>query len=243
MVQTGDALVAAHKKAIRNLRLIGIAFPILFIGLIGWNLMSIADLVKNIDGAAVGTQLSNHVNALMPDIDAHLGDVADAVQPALFSALETEAMDASPQIESRLRTDIDHSMSLAKDTLERSVGNDLVARDAAMRAQLVAAFPELASDQAAQDVVLASARGAAGEWSKAQLDALVGEHIVAMDKLRKTLESSYSKKNDQPVDAEDALMALLDLMNEHIGGSDEILATADSKSKKPSPAARAAGKK
>jgi hypothetical protein len=243
MVQTGDALVAAHKKAIRNLRLIGIAFPILFIGLIGWNLMSIADLVKNIDGAAVGTQLSNHVNALMPDIDAHLGDVADAVQPALFSALETEAMDASPQIESRLRTDIDHSMSLAKDTLERSVGSDLVARDAAMRAQLVAAFPELASDQAAQDLVLASARGAAGEWSKAQLDALVGEHIVAMDKLRKTLESSYSKKNDQPVDAEDALMALLDLMNEHIGGSDEILATADSKSKKPSPAARAAGKK
>jgi hypothetical protein len=205
--------------------------------------MSIADLVKNIDGAAVGTQLSNHVNALMPDVDAHLGDVADAVQPALFSALETEAMDASPQIESRLRTDIDHSMSLAKDTLERSVGNDLVARDASMRARLVAAFPELASDQAAQDVVLASARGAAGEWSKAQLDALVGEHIVAMDKRRKTLESSYSKKNDQPVDAEDALMALLDLMNEHIGGSDEILATADSKSKKPSPAARAAGKK
>src|SRR3954452_23213177 len=116
-----DALVAAHKKSIRNLRLVGIAFPILFIGLIGWNLMSIADLVKNIDGAAVGTQLSNHVTALMPDIDAHLGDVADAVQPALFSALETEAMDASPQIESRLRTDIDHSMSLAKDTLERSI--------------------------------------------------------------------------------------------------------------------------
>src|SRR4051812_2580031 len=205
--------------------------------------MSIADLVKNIDGAAVGTQLSNHVTALMPDIDAHLGDVADAVQPALLSSLETEAMDASPQIESRLRADIDHSMALAKNTLERSVGNDLIAHNASMRASLVAAFPELASDQAAQDAVLASVRGPAGEWSKAQLDALVGEHIAAMDKLRKTLESSYSKKDDKPADAEDALMALLDLMNEHIGGSDEILATADSKSNKPSRAARAAGQK
>src|SRR5690349_7631106 len=111
---SGAALVEAHQRATRNLRIVSIVFPLAFGALIVWNLAAIADLFRNIDGPAVGTALSNRMNALMPDIDGELGDVADAVQPALYEALGTEAAELAPQIEGRLQADVDHTMAKAK---------------------------------------------------------------------------------------------------------------------------------
>lgn len=234
---SGTALVEAHQRATRNLRIVSIVFPVAFATLIVWNLAAIAGLFRDIDGPAVGTELSNRMNALMPDIDRELGDLAGAVQPALFGALETEAAAIAPQIEGRLQADVEHTMAKAKSGLQASVERALGAQREAQRAKLLERFPELASDAAAQDAVLDAAREAAREWSAAQLDALVAEHLTAMERLHRTLEASYTKPAGASADPEDALMALLNLMNEHLGGGDDVLAVSDSK-----PAKRAPGK-
>ncbi len=238
--ETGTALVEAHQRATRNLRIVSIVFPVAFAALIVWNLADIADLFRNIDGPAVGTELSNRMSALMPDVDNELGDVADAVQPALYSALETESAELAPQIEERLRADVDHTMAEAKSGLEAGVDRALAAEQETQRAKLLERFPELASDPAAQELVLSSAREAAREWSAAQLDALVAEHLDAMERLHKTLQSSYTKSHSSSADTEDALMALLNLMNEHLGGGDEVLAATEGK---PAARGKTTGKK
>jgi len=237
---TGTALVEAHQRANRNLRIVSIVFPIAFAALIVWNLVGIGNLFRSIDGPAVGTELSNRMNVLMPDVDNELGDVADAVQPALYGALETESSALAPQIEERLRADVDHTMAEAKAALEAGVDRALSDEREAQRAKLLERFPELTSDPAAQEVVLSAARDAAREWSAAQLDALVAEHLQAMERLHKTLQSSYTKPHTASADPEDALMALLNLMNEHLGGGDEVLAVSDGK---PAARGKSTGKK
>jgi hypothetical protein len=238
--QTGEALIAAHRRALRNLRIVSIGFPLAFMGLIVWNLSSIASMIENIDGARVGAELSNRMNELMPDVDDHLGDLAAALEPALFSALESESTALAPQIEERLRADVDHSIASAKGQLASAVQKSLREREEEHRAHLLALFPELAQDPAAQEAVMLAARSAAADWSDAKLDALVAEHLSAMEGLRETLQASYVKSDAQSADPEDALMALLNLMNEHIGGADEVLTAPSGKNPKP---AAAAGKK
>jgi hypothetical protein len=58
-----------------------------------------------------------------------------------------------------------------------------------------------------------------------------------MERLHRTLEGSYTKADGVSADPEDALMALLNLMNEHVGGGGEILAAVESKKPK-APAAK-----
>jgi len=241
---TGDELIAAHRAANRNLRIVSLTFPILFMGLILWNLRAIAQQVQDIDGPAVGTEISNRMNALMPDINDQLGELADSVHPALFTALQTEAAELAPQIEGRLQADVQHTLANAQQELQHSVARGLEADQDEQRAQLIAAFPELANDTAGQDAVLAASRAAVEQWSASQLDAMVTEHLSAMEGLRKTLETSYTKKEGESADPEDALMALLNLMNENVGGSDEILADGKTRSKagKAAGAAAPAGK-
>lgn len=239
---TGDALVAAHKSATRNLRIVSIAFPIVFIAVIYVNLMSLVDQVRSVDMAAVGSHLSDRVNALMPDIETSLGDVADAVEPALFKSLETEALSMAPQIEKRLQTDVDATMANAKNELGNVARRTMDGKAEAHRAALVAAFPALQSDVAAQDRVLSAAAEAMVDWETRQLDATVAEHLVAMEQLHTTLQTSYKKADGAPIDAEDTLMTWLNLMNEHVGGEEAILAS-DTETKAKKPAAARAGKK
>lgn len=237
---TGEALVTAHQKLTRNLRIVSMAFPVAFIGLITWNLVSIADLIKSIDGPAVGTEISNRMNALMPDVEHHLADLTDAVEPALFAALATESAALAPQIERRLQADVEQTMDKSKRQLQLGVDRILEDREAAQRAQLLEAFPELADDRATQDAVLAQVRASAKQWSAAQLDTYVAEHLAAIEGLHRTLEASYTKHPSDSADPEDALMALLNLMNEHMGAGDEILAAPGPK--QSGKAARAAKK-
>ena len=222
--ETGAALVEAHLRATRNLRIVSLIFPALFMALIVWNLAAIARMFRDIDGPAVGTELSNRMNVLMPDVDDTLSDVAGAVQPALASALQTESAELAPQIEGRLQADVEHTMAKAKGELQADIDSALQDADERHRAKLVERFPELANDVAAQDAALAALRDVAREWGATQLDALVAEHLQAMENLHRTLQKSYTRPEGTSADPEDALMALLDLMNEHVGGGEEILA-------------------
>jgi hypothetical protein len=222
---TGDALVEAHKSATRKLRLVSVLLPVVFMSVIFAYLASIADQIKHIDSAAVGAKLSDRVNALMPDIQSSLTEIADAVQPKLYEALETEGLAMAPQIEHRLQSDVESTTKNAKNDMEVATKTAMAKQTDAQRALLVKEFPQLASDTAAQDKVLAAMTSGLVQWETRQLDATVAEHLNAMEQLHKTLQQSYSKKTNEEADPEDALMTWLNLMNEHVGGNQKILGT------------------
>ena len=236
---TGDELVQAHKSATRKLRIVSILFPIVFITVLFVNLGGIVDQFKSIDSAAVGANLSDRVNALMPDIQQDLGEIADAVQPKLYEAMETEGLAMAPQIEKRLQSDVETTMKNAKSDLGVANRTSMKAAASEQRALLVKEFPQLADNTEAQDKVLASVHAGVLQWEEKQLDATVSEHLIAMEQLHKTLQTSYSRKPGETVDAEDALMTWLNLMNEHVGGNGKILA----KDSKPTAGASSAAKK
>jgi hypothetical protein len=154
-----------------------------------------------------------------------------------MNAIEKETNDLAPVIEKRLQNDVDVSMQSAKDALANAVDKALLAQGDAEREQLLAAFPELAADTAGQDAVLAALRSTARGWSARQLDATVSEHVTAMDNLRMTLQGKYARGEGASADAEDTLMTWLNLMNEHVGGGEDILG-ADGKTKAPKPAGK-----
>jgi hypothetical protein len=236
---TGEALVEAHKSATRKLRIISILFPIVFIGFLLFNLKGVVDQIADIDSAEVGSQLADRVNALMPDIQHSLGDLAETAKPALSAAMETEALEMAPQIERRLQSDVDVVMKNAKSDLAVAARASMATGAATQRALIVKEFPQLAGDTAAQDKLLASASEALVQWEQRQLDATVTEHLVAMEQLHKTLQTSYSKSANEEADPEDALMTWLNLLNQHVGGEDHIL-TGDTKTAAAKPAAGAA---
>jgi hypothetical protein len=229
---TGEALVAAHKQAIRRVRLLSIAFPIAFIALLLTYLSSFADQIRGVSGAAVGAELSSRVNDIMPEINESLGELADAAQPALTHAIETESLAMAPKIEEQLRTEVDRTVDGARRDLTVAAQKSIAATADAHRALLIKEFPQLASDTAAQDKVLAATSSAIVRWQDRQLDATLAEHLSAMDQLRSTLETSFTKPQTQEAHPEDALMTWLDLLNKHIGGEDPILASSD-KARKP----------
>ena len=234
---SGDALVAAHRDVTRKLRIVSLVFPVLFIGLMGFNLKAIAEQIQGIDGEAVGRHLSDRMNSLMPDITMYLEELADEAQPALVSALEKETSALAPVIEKQMQSDVELGMQAAKSSLRVGVDKALQTQADAQRQQLLAAFPELASDAAGQDAVLEAVRAATRDWSTRQLDATVAEHVNAMDGLRKTLEGKYAKDASGSADPEDALMTWLNLMNEHVGGDEDILG-ADGKTTAKRPAGK-----
>jgi hypothetical protein len=234
---TGAALVDAHKSASRQLRIISILFPVVFIAVLLWNLKAIADQVASIDSAAVGTALADKANSLMPDVQHGLDDLAQTAQPVLTNALETEALAMAPRIEQRLRSDVDSSMANAKNDLSVAAKRTIANQDDTLRALIVKEFPELAGDTAAQDLLISASAEALTQWEHRQLDATVAEYLIAMEALHQTLQSSYSKTGTKG-DPEDALMTWLNLLNEHMGGEEPILGN-DAKNAKPAAAAAA----
>lgn len=237
---TGAALVEAHKGAARKLRIIGILFPIVFMGALLWNLKAIADQVTSIDSAKVGSVLADRANSLIPDVQHGLDDLASTAQPVVSAALETEAMGMAPRIEQRLRSDVDSTMANAKSDLLVAAKRTTSNQSDALRALIGKEFPELAKDTAAQDKLIASATEGLSQWEQRQLDATVSEYLVAMESLHQTLQSSYSKTGGTKADPEDALMTWLNLLNEHMGGEEPILGNEKDNAK---PAATAAAKK
>src|SRR5438477_680774 len=154
---TGEALVAAHKNAIRKLRILSIAFPIVFISLILTFLAGFVGQIRNVDRAGVGAGLSHRVNSLMPDLNQSMGEIADSVQPAMTKAIQAESLALAPEIQKRLQADGDRTIDAARHDLERTAGKSMQFGADAQRALLIKQFPNLANSPEAQDKVLAAA--------------------------------------------------------------------------------------
>ena len=88
--------------------------------------------------------------------------------------------------------------------------------------------------------MLESLRASLLKWCMRQLTHTFHHHMMAMDKIRETLQQSYvaDAKSAKKLQPDDVLMIWLELMNENIGGDETILGGAgpgDSIGKKRAP--------
>jgi hypothetical protein len=113
--------------------------------------------------------------------------------------------------------------SLAEADFRRAVERSLERLDAQQREILVEELPVLADDEAAQDKVLEAVHDALSTWAVRQLDSTFDKHLVAMEKLRGTLDKSFVTEDAAPADPADALMIWLDLLNEKLGAENATI--------------------
>jgi hypothetical protein len=222
----GEALVAAHKDAARKLLILSIAFPIAVVVIIVGHLWAITNQVENLDTAKVATLTAERIGAIWPDVESHMSDVAKQVEPALGKALETEVAAMAPLLEKRLQTDVDATLDTAEKDFSGAVEAALGQMESNQRSVLLAEVPALEADPVAQQHVLASTRGVIASWSQERFHTALEDHVEAMGSIRETLRKGYATTDDVAAEPQDALLAWLELLNEHVGG-DAIVASLD----------------
>lgn len=244
---TGADLVDAHRSAKSRMRMLRITFPLIIIIIVVWNVYALAKQVEDIDTEAVASHMEGQFHKLWPRIEEDLTMIAKDIEPVLEAEINKQSAKMASKIDARLQSDVEAlKKQVEKDfTIEVERALDEVERR--QRQVLVDHIPELKGDAKAQDKVLAAVRVALLKWSMKQLTSTLHEHMVAMENIRRTLQKSYTAPAGAKVDAEDAIVLWLDLMNESVGGDNTILAPrppVEVKKSKASPAhkSKAGGK-
>jgi hypothetical protein len=216
---TGDALVAAHRDVTRKLRLLSIAFPLVFIAVLLMSLTGIVNTVKNVDTEAVAAELSNQAHILWPEIQRELEDVADEALPAVKAAIESESASMAPVLEQRFSEEFDQMRTAAERQFRGIVDGSLAEiRERQIRI-LEQEYPELAADRMARDKVLAASQIALEQWALAEFETAIDEHLVAIESIHRTLQANYRAPEESAAAPEDALMTWLELLNQRLGGA------------------------
>ncbi|MCG3172706.1 MAG: hypothetical protein GMKNLPBB_00861 [Myxococcota bacterium] len=223
-----DALIARHKAAQSKnfwLRIAGVVVILLIITI---NVMSIINMVKaDLLSPQGQAKLESHFikegGSLGPDLERELKVLVDNLTPVIQSTLDKQTKELGPKLEEALVTEIETVRKETEAHLTNELRKSLAALEAQQRATLIKAVPELANDVEAQNKVLEKAREAFMHWSVVQLADTVDEHVAAMEQIRKTLQSSYTRKEGAPGGADEVGMLWFELMNETLVGSDNIL--------------------
>jgi len=223
---TGDAsLIARHQAAKKRLLLLRILFPLAILTIVIGYIFSIVGQVQDMDTGKFTAELEAKANVLLPRIQEHLGAVANNLQPVLQSELDRQSRIMGPKLDRLMESET----KKLKIKLEKDFETDLIAAveeiEDRQRGVLVQYIPELKDDNKAQDRVLESIRASLLKWCMRQLTHTFHHHMLAMDKIRQTLQQSYVADKDaaKRVQPEEVLMIWLELMNENIGGDETIL--------------------
>jgi hypothetical protein len=220
---SGEALITAHKVAKRRLRLLRMVFPLVVILVVVLNFYGVIGQVKDVDTDVLITELERQADRLWPHVEDHLAEVAAEVQPILAAALAEQSAIMGPRIERRVAASAEaFKVNVEKDFI-KAVEKSLEEIDRRQRQVLMDEIPALEGDRAAQDTIMAALREALVKWAMHELTTTFHQHMVALEKIRKTLQSSYMAPAGAKANPEDALLLWLDLMNEKIGGEGTIL--------------------
>lgn len=215
----GEALVAAHHAITRRLRLLSIAFPLLFIGVLLMSLAGIVNTVKSIDTEAVAAELSTQAHILWPEVQRELEDVADEALPAFTAAIQSESAAMAPVLEQRFSDEFASMRKTAEQQFRGVVdGSIKEIRERQLRI-LQKEYPDIAADPMARDKVLAASQAALEQWALAEFESSINEHLAAIESIHKTLQANYQAPDDHAGAPEDALMTWLELLNQRLGGT------------------------
>ena len=223
---TGDAsLIARHRAAKKRMMLLRILFPLCILTIVIGYIVSIIGQIQDIDTSKFTAELEAKANVLMPRIQDHLGTVAQNLRPVLEQELDRQSRIMGPKLDRLL----DSETKKLKIKLEQDFEKDLIVAvdevEQRQRNVLVKHIPELKDDYKAQDRVLESMRASLLKWCMRQLTHTFHHHMLAMDRIRETLQQNYiaDKNGGKRVQPDDVLMIWLELMNENIGGDETIL--------------------
>ena len=238
---SGDALIAAHRKAKRHVRQLRMVFPLVVILIVVLNLFGLVGQVKGVDVEALVLELEMQANKLWPTVEDHLAELAMDVQPILSEALAKQSAIMGPEIERKLASNAEEMKVVVERDFISAVEKSLEEIDRRQRQVLVDEIPALKGDRAAQDKVMQALRDALVKWAMHELTTTFHGHLEALEDIRKTLQSSYIAPVGEKADPQEALLIWLDLMNERIGGESTILGDGpepEAKKKKSGKAAR-----
>ena len=217
-------LVAQHKAAKKRLKILRIAGPLVLVLVIVLGLWGIVDVLQSIDREKLLSEGEKQFQErVLPDLQKQLADLGTRLRPMIQENFERLGTEKGPEIKRR----IDTQLELLRKDAEKEMDGTLKATENATREKrrelLVKAFPEIAKDRTAQNRILAAAQTATQEWAKRKLTSELNAHIVAMARIRDTLNRSFRTKGGVRAAPEKAAMIWLELAADSMGGDDAIL--------------------
>jgi hypothetical protein len=223
---TGDAtLIARHQAAKKRLMLLRILFPLAILTIVIGYIFSIVNQVQNVDMSVFIAELEAKANVLLPRVQEHMEAVANNLRPVLEEELKRQSRVIGPKLDRLLDKETKALKIKLEEDFERELISAVEEIEERQRRILVTHIPELKGDAKAQDRVLETMRVSLLKWCMRQLTHTFHHHMLAMDKIRHTLQKSYLVKNEEgTVQPQEMLMIWLELMNENLGGDDTILA-------------------
>lgn len=199
-------------------------FPTIIIIVVVWNVYALVRQVQDIDTEAVANHMEAQFHKLWPRIEEDLAMIAKDLEPVLEAEISKQAAQMGPKLDARLESDVEALKKKVEKDFQTEVEKALEEIERRQRQVLVDHIPDLKGDKKAQDRVLEAVRVSLLKWSMKQLTSTLHEHMIAMESIRRTLQRSYTAPAGTKVDAEEAVVLWLDLMNESVGGDNTILA-------------------
>ncbi len=226
-------LIARHQAIKARLRMLRLTYPVVILVILIGYIWSIVNQVKAIDAEKIASRLEEGAHKLLPQIQDALADVAKELEPVLTKELERQSAKLGPKLEKVLEKETEELKVRLEKSFKEELTKALAEIENRQRGVLVEHIPELKDDKKGQDRVLETVRVGLLKWSMRQLTHTFHEHVIAMEQIRKTLQKSYtSKVGKGGVRPDDAVVIWLELMNETVGGDENILGTPKEDKKK-----------
>ena len=218
-------LIARHQAIKARLRMLRVAYPVVILVIVIGYIWSIVNQVKAIDSETIASRLQEGAHKLLPQVQDALADVAKELEPVLTKELERQSAKLGPKLEKVLEKETEELKVRLERTFQQELEKAMAEIENRQRGVLVEQIPELKGDRKGQDRVLETVRVGLLKWAMRQLTHTFHEHVIAMEQIRKTLQRSYTTKVGKGgVRPDDAVMIWLELMNETVGGDENILA-------------------
>ncbi len=230
-------LIAAHKRAKTQLKLVWRLGPLLVLGVLVLHVWGAVNHVRHFDSEAFASELEREARDAWPKIEYRLRLIGENLAPAMEKAILESSEKLGEEVTSKLEEELDafskEGETLIALELERSMAAEKLAQHRLIEKHL----PELAQDDKRREKVVAHVNAAAARWGQEQFRKFFVEHVAALESIRKTLDEKFVKKSagSDRNNGEEIVLLWLELFEETVANDNTVLGAEpeeDAKTKK-----------
>jgi len=234
LLEENKQLLEKEDEVRKKVKIVGWVFPPVIIFIFGLFFYLMYSSIRNIDGEKFIDLLERESGPLLNKLSSEVSRVGDVLLPYYAKEFENMAFDAVPKLESQ----IDYEMKLMKDNLASKIkiklNEKLAANAKQQQALLENEFPGLKDNQEKSEEIKTRIEEITKQWINEKLVEALDNHLVALEQLKKTLNTHMVKKGEteEKVNPEDLLSVWLEIMGEKIHGDDATIMPKKKKKKK-----------
>lgn len=188
-------LIKEHKKVLSQLRWVWRLGPVLVAALLVGNVYGMVNRVQDFDSEKFATHLESEARDAWPSLEFRLRAIGDELRPKMEATILLESERLGDDVSKRLEEELESFRTKGDEILAEELQKALSAENLKHHQLISKHIPELKGDEKARERVIAHVNAAAAAWGVKQFRTLFTEHIQALESIRKTLDANYVNPN------------------------------------------------